>query len=92
MWGSAAFGEELFARGFALDRLQTVFGRRGLGLVFAALGQAAIFGALHAIQGPSGVIVTAYVGLVFAWIYFASGRNLWRRSSRTASSTPSRSP
>jgi CAAX protease family protein len=77
VWGSAAFGEELFARGFVLDRLQIVFGRGAPGIVLAVLMQAALFGALHAIQGPSGVVITAFVGIVFAGVYFASGRNLW---------------
>ena len=77
VWGSAAFGEELLARGFIMDRLQAAFGRGGLGIALAVIGQAAIFGALHAIQGPTGVVITAYVGLVFAGVYFASGRNLW---------------
>ncbi len=77
VWGSAAFGEELFARGFAFDRFQIAFGRGRVGVILAALAQAAVFGLLHAVQGPSGIIVTAYVGLVFAWVYLASGRNLW---------------
>ena len=38
---------------------------------------AAIFGLLHAVQGPSGMLITGYIGLVFAGIYLASGRNLW---------------
>lgn len=77
VWGSAAFGEELFARGFVLDRLHAVFGNGRIGLVIAVLGQAALFGALHAVQGPTGIVITAYVGLVFAIVYYASGRNLW---------------
>ncbi len=77
VWGSAAFGEELLARGFLLHRLQVVFGRGLVGVTIAVIGQAAIFGLLHAIQGPTGIVITAYVGLVLAVVYFASGRNLW---------------
>lgn len=77
VWGSAAFAEELFARGFVMDRLQAAFGRGRAGLVLAVLLQAALFGVLHAVQGPTGIVITAYVGLVFAVAYFASGRNLW---------------
>jgi hypothetical protein len=77
VWGSAAFGEELFARGFLTDRLRILFGG-GRGALFAAMvGQAALFGALHTVQGPSGIVITFYVGLVFAGIWYASGRNLW---------------
>lgn len=77
VWGSAGFGEELFGRGFAFDRFQILFGRKNIGLIVAALAQAALFGWLHALQGPSGIVLTAYVGLVFAAVYLASGRNLW---------------
>jgi uncharacterized protein len=77
VWGSAAFGEELLARGFIMNRLEAVFGRGPAGVVLAVLGQAAIFGALHAIQGATGVAITAYVGVVLAATYYLSGRNLW---------------
>jgi uncharacterized protein len=77
VWGSAAFGEELLARGFLMNRIQTLFGGGRGALVAAVVGQAAIFGALHAIQGPTGILLTAYVGMVFAGVYLASGRNLW---------------
>ena len=77
VWGTAAFGEELLARGFVMDRLETMFGRGRAALVIAAILQAAIFGLLHTIQGPAGIFVTGYVGLVFAVAYFATGRNLW---------------
>ena len=77
VWGSAAFGEELLARGFLLDRLRIVFGGKPAGMAVAILLQAAIFGALHAVQGPTGMVLTAYVGVVLALVYVASGRNLW---------------
>lgn len=76
-WICAAFGEELTARGFFMDRLGRVFGKGRAGLVAAAIGQAMIFGLLHAPQGPAGVVVTAWAGLVLAWVYHASGRNFW---------------
>ena len=77
VWGSAAFGEELLARGFIMNRLEAVFGKRGLGIVAAIAGQAAIFGGLHAIQGPTGILITAYAGIVLGSVYYFSGRNLW---------------
>ena len=77
VWGSAAFGEELFARGFLLDRFSCLFGGHRGALAAAAIAQAALFGLLHAVQGASGIVVTFYVGLVFAWVWHASGRNLW---------------
>ena len=77
VWGSAAFGEELFARGFVLDRMQILFGGWRGAQVAAIVGQAALFGIFHAQQGPTGIVITFYVGLVLAGIWLASGRNLW---------------
>lgn len=77
VWGSAAFGEELLSRGFVMDRLHAAFGGGRAALAGAVLVQALIFGLLHAVQGPTGIVITAYVGLVFAGVYLASGRNLW---------------
>ncbi len=36
-----------------------------------------MFGAAHAYQGPTGMIITGVLGLIFAIMYIASGRNLW---------------
>ncbi|MFN3815668.1 CPBP family intramembrane glutamic endopeptidase [Brevundimonas sp.] len=77
VWGSAAVGEELFARGFVMDRLTALFGGGRVALGAAILAQALLFGLLHAIQGPTGVVITAFVGVVLAITYYASGRNLW---------------
>lgn len=77
VWGSAAVGEELFARGFVMDRLTALFGGRGLAIPSAVLIQALLFGLLHAIQGPTGIVITALVGVILAIAYYASGRNLW---------------
>ncbi|WP_066798744.1 CPBP family intramembrane glutamic endopeptidase [Sphingomonas soli] len=77
VWGSAAFGEELLSRGFVLDRLRIACGGGRVALGLAMLLQAALFGWLHALQGPTGIVLTAWAGLVFAGIWLASGRNLW---------------
>ncbi|WP_292105439.1 CPBP family intramembrane glutamic endopeptidase [Brevundimonas sp.] len=77
VWGSAAVGEELFARGFVMDRLTVLFGGSRVAIAAAVLVQALLFGLLHAIQGPTGVLITAFVGVVLAITYYASGRNLW---------------
>ncbi len=77
VWGSAAVGEELFARGFVMDRLTNLFGGSRIAIAAAVLAQALMFGLLHAIQGPTGVLITAFVGVILAITYYASGRNLW---------------
>jgi membrane protease YdiL (CAAX protease family) len=77
-WGSAAFGEELLARGFILDRIAKVLGASGTGATLAAvLLQAAVFGALHAPQGAGGALLTGTAGLVLGLVWLAGGRNLW---------------
>jgi membrane protease YdiL (CAAX protease family) len=76
-WGTAAFGEEMIARGFLLDRLSIVFaGERrawGTGLVL----QAIFFGVAHAYQGIPGIVSTAVVGLILGFAYLRVERNLW---------------
>jgi membrane protease YdiL (CAAX protease family) len=77
-WGSAAFGEELLARGFILDRLAKVIGgRQSPAFVAAVFLQAAIFGAFHMYQGIGGAIVTAAAGLVLGLVWLFGRHNLW---------------
>jgi membrane protease YdiL (CAAX protease family) len=37
----------------------------------------ALFAFAHAYQGPTGILITGILGLVFAVLYVATGRNLW---------------
>lgn len=75
-WTTAAVGEELLFRGFLQGRLHALFGGgRGAGIA-AVLAQAAIFGLAHAYQGPTGILVTGTVGLVFGLV-FLRARTLW---------------
>lgn len=71
VWGSAAFGEELIARGFILDRFSKMFGTS-----VAVVAQAAIFGLAHSYQGLSGVVTIFVLALIFGAVYIRSGRNL----------------
>lgn len=72
------FGEETAFRGIALTGLAERFP------VWAAVVLSSVlFGLLHAVNGladaqnvPYQVVQTAFVGLVFGWIYVLSGRNL----------------
>lgn len=76
--GSAAFGEEMIARGFLMNRLERMFATLGRGAApAAALAQAAIFGAAHYYQGLGGVLQAGSVGLMFAIVFFLGRRNLW---------------
>lgn len=79
-FGSAAFGEELVARGFLTDRIATLLGGaapNGVVVVAAVLLQGALFGACHAYQGLGGALLTGAVGMVIGLVWLWSGRNLW---------------
>jgi CAAX protease family protein len=71
VWGSAAFGEELIARGFILDRIS-----KTSGIYVAVFVQAAIFGLAHSYQGLAGVMPIVALALVFGCVYVRAGYNL----------------
>lgn len=76
VWGSAAIGEEMIARGFIMNRFEAVFSWAPAPIVWAAIFQAALFGAGHAYQGPAGIFLSGVTGLIFAIVYYRFGRNL----------------
>ncbi|WP_044103655.1 CPBP family intramembrane glutamic endopeptidase, partial [Xanthomonas citri] len=63
-WISAAIGEELVFRAFLMHQLEALFDRVGLGRIGAAVAGGVVFGAMHASQGVSGVLLTGLVGAV----------------------------
>lgn len=71
-WGSAAFGEELLARGYLLHRFAQLAGRP-----LAVVLQAAVFAAAHFYQGIMGVANIFALALIFGVVYYRCGRNLW---------------
>jgi membrane protease YdiL (CAAX protease family) len=77
-WGTAAFVEEMFARGYLLNRLTDLFGStRAIAWWAAAAAQGVLFGLGHAYQGAGGVVMTSLVGMTFGAIYLLGKRNLW---------------
>jgi len=78
VWVGAALGEEIFFRGLLLSRFQAVFSSHKLAAIFAVIAQAVWFGAGHASQGLTGIMVTGFIGLCLGlyYIYRSSG-NLW---------------
>ncbi len=76
IWIGAALGEELQMRGFVLNRLADLFGRRKLGWGAAIALQSVIFGCLHAYQGLHGIIATGVISVILSLVYLASGRRL----------------
>jgi membrane protease YdiL (CAAX protease family) len=76
-WTEAAFIEEMFFRGYFLNRLTDMVGRERLGITIALLGNALVFGVAHAYQGIIGVVDTALAGLLLGLLYLLARRNLW---------------
>jgi membrane protease YdiL (CAAX protease family) len=76
--GTAAFIEEMFARGYLLNRLAQIFGPgRSAHWWLAAIAQGVLFGIAHSYQGLGGVIVTSMIGILFGALYLIGRRNLW---------------
>jgi membrane protease YdiL (CAAX protease family) len=76
-WTEAAFIEEMFFRGYMLNRLIDITGSTPLGITIALLGNAILFGLGHTYQGLTGVLDTALAGFLLAMLYIISRRNLW---------------
>jgi membrane protease YdiL (CAAX protease family) len=76
-WTEAAFIEEMFFRGYLLNRFMDVAGRERWGVTIALLANAVIFGSAHAYQGLSGVLDTGLAGLLLGVLYLLARRNLW---------------
>ena len=78
VWTAAAFGEEMFFRGYLITRLQSLFPGGRAGAVFAVLVSALIFGYGHFYyQGWRGAVVTCGIGLAFGAMFLLFKRNLW---------------
>lgn len=77
-WILIGFGEEFVFRGFILNRLLLLTGESRRGMVIASLVQAIWFGAGHASQGVTGMLMTGAVGFVLALAFLTRmNRNLW---------------
>lgn len=78
VWTAAAFGEEMFFRGYLVSRLQQAFGSGWASAIAAVVISALIFGyGHHYYQGLRGAIVTGGIGLAFGAMFLLWRRNLW---------------
>lgn len=78
VWTAAAFGEEMFFRGFLIGRTQALCSGLPLPSVWAVLVPALLFGLGHAYyQGLRGFITTAAIGIAFGAAFLVLKRNLW---------------
>jgi len=78
IWLGAAICEEIVFRAFLIGRLEAAFGGASrVATASAVLLSSALFGFAHTYQGPTGVLITGTLGLIFACVYAYGGRNLW---------------
>ncbi|NJC10030.1 CPBP family intramembrane glutamic endopeptidase [Polymorphobacter fuscus] len=78
VWTAAAFGEEMFFRGYLITRLGAAFGGGRAGALAAVFVSAVIFGYGHFYyQGLRGAVVTGGIGLAFGVMFLLFRRNLW---------------
>lgn len=75
-WTFAAFIEEMIYRGYLMHRIADLFNRNNTGWIVGLILSNLLFGFGHLYQGLSGMIITAITGFIFAWLYFATNRNL----------------
>lgn len=78
IWAGAAICEEIVFRAFLIGRLEAAFGGASrFATASAVVLSSALFGLAHTYQGPTGVLITGVLGLIFASVYAYGGRNLW---------------
>ena len=78
VWTAAAFGEEMFFRGYLITRLSQVFSGSVMGPVLAVLLAAAIFGFGHMYyQGLRGFLTVGAVAIAFGTMFLLFKKDLW---------------
>ena len=75
-WTLAAYGEELFWRGYLMNRAADVFGRSRAAWLGSLAAISIAFGLAHGYQGLTGWIEEGLAGLALGIMYLRTGRNL----------------
>lgn len=75
-WVLGGFCEEIIYRGYVLKRLAVILGDTNKAWLFAAVTASIVFGFAHNYQGPSGIIATAIIALLFGLIFIFNKNNL----------------
>jgi membrane protease YdiL (CAAX protease family) len=75
-WVLAGFGEELFWRGYLMNRVADLGGRTRPGWIVSLVLVSMVFGLAHGYQGLTGWIEEGIAGLFLGLIYLRTGRNL----------------
>jgi uncharacterized protein len=76
IWIFAAFGEELFYRGYLMNRVADFGSRTRSAWIASLLVTSVVFGLTHYHQGLTGIVEEGSDGLILGLVYFACGRNL----------------
>ncbi|QTD37146.1 CPBP family intramembrane metalloprotease [Polaribacter batillariae] len=77
-WITAAFAEEIIWRGYILKNIAKLLGDKNYSWIISLIITSSLFGLLHFVQGPIGIIQTGIVGLIFGLIFIVNGKNnLW---------------
>ena len=76
VWIVAAFGEELFWRGYLLNRVLGLLRRYRAQYSVALAVVSVLFGLAHFHQGTPGVVIESVSGLILGATYLACDRNL----------------
>ena len=78
VWTSAAFGEEMFFRGYLITRCQQALPNSLLSTMLAIFIPAVIFGYGHyGYQGIRGFVMTGLIGVAFGITFLLFKRSLW---------------
>lgn len=76
-WTLSALGEEMVYRGYFQKLLGDLFGSSVPGVLLTVGISSLLFGLAHTEQGLIGVVVTTIDALVFSWLKYKFGNNLW---------------
>jgi len=77
-WFTAGFVEEFLWRGYLMNRLVDLQGKKTkLAWVIALVGSAVIFGLGHSYQGLAGMVKVGAVGLLLGVVFLTVRRHLW---------------
>lgn len=75
-WTLAAFGEEMVWRGYLMNRVADLPGRRKSSWMLSLVIVSIVFGLAHGHQGLTGWIEEGLAGLALGLMYLRTGRNL----------------
>jgi membrane protease YdiL (CAAX protease family) len=75
-WILGGFCEEIIYRGYVLRRLAVIFGNTNKAWLLSTIIASIVFGMAHNYQGPSGIIATGIIALLFGIIFIFNKNNL----------------